>query len=267
MFDNFNFSLTLRCELIDDFEYQFWENKILPLWKKVINFIKENLCDKYLESTKLYSDNNTPEVMMLSFAILLKLAKPYIPFFISHLESILKINREGYDVFEFKNFELKEKNYKINLLMDIVDKLKNIKLKIWLKKHQHIDIFVQANPDFLDFLIQNEDLLKSLVKIWDIRCVRLHEDVPSWYQIDNVININIWAKRISEQIEIKKDILLDLKEEYENKKEHIQHLKSLMASISQSGNEDALSQKKKEIQNLQKEIDDLDFEISKLKAK
>ena len=253
--------------LIDDFEYQVWENKILPLWKKVLNFLKDNLCDKYLESTKLYSDENTWDVVILSFVILLKLAKPYIPFFINHLESIFNVNWDDYNVFEFKDYELKEKNYKINLLMDIVDKLKNLKLKIWLKKHQYVDIFVQANPDFLDFLMQGEELLRSLINIRNIECVRLHEDLPSSYHTDNVININLWAKRVLEQVEVKKDILQELKEEYENKKEHIQHLKSLIASISQSGNEVALSQKRKEIESLQKEIDDLDFEISKLKAK
>jgi hypothetical protein len=58
-----------------------------------------------------------------------------------------------------------------------------------------------------------------------------------------------------------------MEDERTYKLEHLQHLKSLVASVAQVGNEDILSQKRKEISILQNEVEELDFEISKLKSK
>ncbi len=252
--------------ILDDYDYQLSENKILELWSKMLLFCKNTLCDKYLESAKLHADKNTPDVIILSFVLVLRLIKPYIPSFIWEIESIFDIDRWDYNIFDFREFTLKEKNYKINLLMDIVDRLQNLKIEIGAKKHETVDIFVQANPEFLEFFADNKELLNSLVNISNIELIRLHEEISQWYKTDNVININLWVRAV-EQEEIKKDVLVEMEEDRTDKLEHLQHLKSLVASVSQSGNETIIAQKRKEISNLQQEVEDLDFEISKLKAK
>lgn len=253
--------------ILDDYEYQLWEHKILELWSKILSFCKDTLCDKYLESTKLNTDKNTWNVLILSFILVLRLLKPYIPWFVWEIESLFDVDRWDYNIFDFRNFTPKEKNYKINLLMDIVYKLQKLKLWIWAKKHETIDIFIQANPEFLDFLVENKELLDSLVNISNIELVRLHEDIPQWYETDNVINITLWVKAVAQE-EVRKNVLVDIKEERTDKLEHLQHMKSLVASVAQSsGNEIILAQKRKDISILQKEIEELDFEISKLKSK
>lgn len=253
--------------LLDDFEYQIWENKVLDLWNKIFNFIINNLCDKYLESTKIYSQENTWNVIILSFAIMLKILKPYAPFFVSEIESNFNIDRSDYKLLDFKDFELQDKNYKINIFMDIVDKLKILKIKIWAKKHDNIDIFIQANPEFINFLSENEDLFRRLISVSNIDYLRLHEEILQWYEIDNVINISIWAKVVLEQKEVAKDILSEMKEELENKIEHLQHLKSLISSIAQSVDFEIIAQKRKDVERLQGEIEELEFNIKKLKIK
>jgi hypothetical protein len=62
-------------------------------------------------------------------------------------------------------------------------------------------------------------------------------------------------------------VLVEMEEDRTEKIEYLQHMKSLVASVSHAGNEDIVSQKRKKITALQKEIEDLDFEISKLKAR
>lgn len=252
--------------MLDDYEYQIQEHNILELWSKILSFCQRTLCDKYLESSKIYSGKNTDSAVILSFALVLKLIKPYIPSFVWEIETMFNIDWTDYNILDFREFTPKEKNYKINLLMDIVDKLQNLKLKIWSKKHESVDIFIQANPEFLDFLMSSQDLLKSLINISNIECIRLHEDIPQWYETDNVININLWVKSV-EQLEIKKDVLVEMEEDRNNKIEHLQHLKSLIASVSQVGNEEIIKQRRKDITKLQKEVEELDFDITKLKAK
>jgi hypothetical protein len=61
---------------------------------------------------------------------MLKILKPYAPFFVSEIESNFNIDRSDYKLLDFKDFELQDKNYKINIFMDIVDKLKILKIKI-----------------------------------------------------------------------------------------------------------------------------------------
>jgi archaellum component FlaC len=66
---------------------------------------------------------------------------------------------------------------------------------------------------------------------------------------------------------VAKDILSEMKEELENKIEHLQHLKSLISSIAQSVDFEIIAQKRKDVERLQGEIEELEFNIKKLKIK
>jgi valyl-tRNA synthetase len=253
--------------IVDDFQYQIVENKTIDLWNKIFHFVTNTLCDKYLESTKIYETENTHKVVIFCFSIILKLLKPYIPCFVWEVESYFNVDRSGYNPIDFKEFELKEKNYKINIIMDIVDKLNWIKTKLWSRKHESIDVFVQANPEFISFLSENDVFFRSLVNIQDIDYIRLHEDLPIWYEVDNVININIWAKKVLEQKEVNKNVLQEMEKDLKEKLEHIQHLKSLIASVMNSAPPELIMQKRKYIEKLQNEIEELEFNINKLKIK
>ncbi len=256
--------------LLSDLRYQIQENKIMDISKKVLNFIVNDICDKYLESTKLYFDDNTINVTLFSFIVSLKLLKPIVPLFVQELESIYsnKISDDlSDDLLQIDQFVLKEKNYKVNIFMDIVDKLKKIKVDMDVKKHEVMNVFVQANPEFINFLSENESLFKVLLNVNNIEYVRLHENVPDWYQIDNVININIWAKKVANQIEVTKDTLSEMQDDLNTKKEHLQHIKSLVASIAWTAPIDIITKKKQEISSLQLEIEELELSINKLKIK
>ncbi len=252
--------------IIDDYEYQIRENKSLDLWHKLFSFFKNTLCDKYLECIKTESADNTWYTLILIFSLSLRLLKPYLPWFVQKIEKIFDIDRWDYNVFDFQKFNPEEKNYKINLLMDIVSKIRELKQKNWSKKHESVCIFVQANPDFLDFLSNNEVLLSSLINISDIVYVKPHENIPMWYDSDNVININVWIKKVETQ-KIKKDVLWEMEKGLQEKLEQLQHLKSLISSVMQVANPEIISQKKNEIFKLQKEIDELQLNINKAKSK
>lgn len=253
--------------LIDDMQYQFKEKKIIDIWRKILHFVNNDLYEKYIESIKIYNQKNTSSVVLFVFAISLRLLKPIFPFFVSEIESIFDFDRWDYNVLDIKKLNLKEKNYKINIFMDIVDKLKNLKQKLSIKKHEEIDVFVQANQEFVSFLSDNESLLRSLINIWHIDYIRLHENLPVWYEIDNVININIWAKKVLQQSEVTKDLLWEINEDLNNKKEYLQHLKSLMISIVSSAPIEIVNKKKQDIHNLQQEIEELELSVNKLRVK
>jgi valyl-tRNA synthetase len=164
--------------LLDEFDYKISENKLLGFLKKLLNFCNEILCERYIESLKISQDINTPYVAIFAFSMIFKLLEPYLPLFTNNIESKFSIDTSNYNIFDFKTFELKEKNYKVNLLMDIVESFKQMKSKLNIKKHQSIDVFIQSNPEFESFLSQNIDVLKSLININNIDSISFHENIP-----------------------------------------------------------------------------------------
>lgn len=254
--------------VLDDFNYENAENNNLSLWKKIIQNYSSFFCDKYINITKILKSHDTNMVLFAVNFIFLELLYPYIPDFITEIKEKFNIDVDNVDFFNMNIFEIKDKNYKINVFLDLIDKINYLKQKIWIKKHEFVNIFVQANPDFLQFLQSSESVFRLLAKIQDINLYKLFEEIPSWYEVDNVINISIWIKKPEViKVEVKKDIVAELENEYKNKQEHLQHLKSLFASIYWNAWDDLVSKKRQEISDLQAEIEDLEFRIWRLKVK
>ncbi len=254
--------------IIDDFKYQVSEGKYLPLWKKVFENYISQFCDKYINITKVVKRDKTEDIMFFVWLTFLELLYPYIPNFVTDVTSKFKVDWEWISVLWLSSIQLKEKNYKINIFSDIIDKIASMKSKIWLQKHEIVDVFVQANPDLLQFLQENEHVFRLLTKIQSITLLRANEEILPWYEVDNVINISVWVKKPDKiAVEIKWDVLADLEKEYNEKLEHLQHLKSLFASIYTSAWTELVEKKRQEITNLQNELEEIEFKIWKLKVK
>lgn len=253
--------------LVDDLKYQNQETNFMNISKRVLRFITDDLCDKYLEASKLYQDDNTKNIVLLSFVFWLELISLLFPLLSQELKNFFNIQLACINPLILSDLTLKEKNYKTNIFMDIVDKLRNIKMKLWLKKHDQIDVFVQASPDFIDFLSKSYALFNVLLNISTIDYINMHQDLPVDYEIDNVINIYIWAKKNTDMVKISKNVLWEMEDELQTKKEHLQYLKALVVSVVWSVPADMLDKKKQEIENLQQEIEELELNISKHKIK
>lgn len=253
--------------LLDEINYQLQNKKYLELWHIIFGFYKTILCEKYLTSTKVSFSTNTPNVILLAFAILNKLIEPYVPSFANALQSKLIFEWDGLKVFDLSSIYLSDRNYKLNIFMDIIDKLVELKNTWNIAQHENIDIFIQANPDFLDFIQDNDLLIRSLIKVWDIQYIWTNIDIPNWYDLWNVININLWMKKSSKDIVTEKDLLKALQQEREDKNTYIWHLKWLLASAYATCPPDVLAHKKEKIRELQAELDDLEYKIGLLKTK
>jgi len=252
--------------VLDDFVYQISEQNYLSVWKKIINNYVSFFCDKYINITKITRNENTNELMFFIWAVFLKLLYPFIPNIVSEIQSKFNIDWQWLSIQDFKEIELNGKNYKINIFTEVVDKINLIKDQLGIKKHEFVDVVVQANPDLLTFLQENESIFRLLTKIQHISLIRPHEEMPNWYKVDNVINISVWIRKPDNiSVEVKKDVLTELEWEYREKTEHLQHLKSLFASIYWNADSELMEKKRQEITNLQNDIEELEFKIWKLK--
>jgi valyl-tRNA synthetase len=104
-------------------------------------------------------------VILLSFAIFTKLISPYIPSFAKSLEEKFNYDWDSCKMFDLNSVELKEINYKTKVLMDIIDSFSTLRKDNNIQKHEHTDLYIQANPDFLTFLQENDLLIRSLMNI------------------------------------------------------------------------------------------------------
>lgn len=254
--------------IIDDFKYQISEWNYLSLWEKLLENYITQFCDKYINITKVLKKDKTEDIMFFVWLTFLELLYPYIPNFTTDIKNKFNVDWGWISILWLSNIQLKEKNYKINIFTDIIDKIASMKAKIWLQKHDIVDVFIQANPDLLQFLQENEHILRLLTKIQSVTLLRPNEDILSWYEVDNVINISVWVRKPEKiAVEIKWDVLADLEKEYNEKLEHLQHLKSLFASIYLNAWTEVVEKKRQEITNLQNELEEIEFKIWKLKMK
>lgn len=252
--------------VLDDFVYQVSEKNYLSVWKKIINNYVSFFCDKYINITKITRNENTNEIMFFIWAVFLKLLYPYMPNIVSEIQDKFDIDWQWLSMKDIKDIELNGKNYKINIFTEVIDKINLLKDQLGIKKHEFIDVVVQANPDLLNFLQENESIFRLLTRIQHISLIRPHEDIPDWYKVDNVINISVWIRKPEDiSIEARKDVLTELEAEYREKTEHLQHLKSLFASIYGNADSELMEKKRQEITNLQSDIEELEFKIGKLK--
>lgn len=250
-----------------DLNYLLVNQEYLSLGRNIFKFYQNIICEKYLQATKVSFSTNTQNVILLVFAIFNKLIEPYVPNFAWQLQSKLDFDREWYSISNFDDVELMDRNYKINVFMDIVDNLINLKHSVNIAQHENIDMFVQANPEFLDFIQENDLLLRALIKIWQVDYIWDSIDMPSWYTVWNVININLWIKKSQATELTDKWILKVLMQDFEEKSEYLKHLKWLLASAYATCPPEILAQKKEKIRELQAELDDLEYKIWLLKTK
>jgi len=78
----------------------------------------------------------------------------------------------------FLNTDKIHKNYKIHLLFEIMDKITDIRENNCLKQHEPIDIFLQANTDFIELIEDYESRFKKLLRINKIEYLRPHQIIP-----------------------------------------------------------------------------------------
>jgi len=247
---------------IDDFVFS---NKLTEFADKLINLIKNDFCDKYLEIRKINKSEYGNDIMLFCLGQLLKFLYPYAPFITEKIRSLL-----GFEWFLLHQrlmpfFQTLTKNYKTQLFVDILDRFLYMKQKNDYKKHQLIDVFFKATPDFLQHLRKNENIIKKLVNIENVEYFDNDRKLPK-YETETIIDVVIWMKAVLKVDKL--DELSVLQKELENDKEYLQHLRWLMSSLSVGGlQEDAMDQKKKEIAKTKKNIERLEYEISKMKSK
>ena len=251
-------------DLHQDMEEYMVSNNLIEFGNRLINLVKNDFCDKYLEIKKINKSEYGNDIILFCLGRLLRFLYPYMPFITEKIWTLL-----GFEWFLFHQkltpfIQSLTKNYKTQLFVDILDRFLYMKQKNNYKKHQLVDVFFKATPDFLQHLRKNENIIKKLINIENIEYFDNDRKLPK-YDTETIIDVVIGMKAI---IRVEKlDELSVLQKELDNEKEYLQHLRWLISSLSASWmEEDNIEKKKKEIMKTKKNIERLEYEISKMKA-
>ncbi len=253
------------CRLKELYE-ELWEyrdkNDIGAYAQKVVDCIKKDFCEKYLEIIKIREDELTSQTTLFCVGMIIKLISPLSPFLAEKL----------WDTFNFKGtltsqrlapfFQKENKNYKTQLFMDIIDRFTALREKIQQPRHQKVDICFSASIDFLHYIRSNEDIIQKLVNTEKIEYIDKEKDLQK-YETDSIIDVTIGMRWVSKPIK-EEDTSYLLKQTLERKKEELQKLRNITAKLSLDKSEKKkINIKKEEMSLLKADIEKLEYEISK----
>lgn len=157
------------------------------------------------------------------------------------------------------------KNYKTQLFMDIIDKFLGMKQKYEYAKHEEIEICFFAPLDFLQYLRQQEKIIYKLINTTSIEYLENEKELTTYYT-ESIINITIGIKKQRKEV-IVKNQKENIRESLRNKEQELQSIRTLIPSLSSSGaNPEIIRDKKKEMNKIKKEIEELQYEFQKQKT-
>jgi valyl-tRNA synthetase len=125
-----------------------------------------------------------------------------------------------------------EKNYKIELFLEIIDKILLMRNNIKIKKHEKINVIFKTNPNFLQFLKSNETIVNRLVNAENIEYLDVGK-ISADYQVQDVIDVSVGIKAIVVS-QKKVENLSYWQEEIIKQNEYLQHLRNFISTLSSS---------------------------------
>lgn len=250
-------------EFYDDLPEILEKDKIQEFSLRLMEFIRNDFCEKYLEIMKIRSWEATKDIALFGVAILLKLLHPLLPFV---TEKIRKLYNFKWDITTntyIPKLTYIHKNYKTQIFMDIIDKLHHLREAIQKPKHEKIDICISASIDFQQYMKEHEDIIQKLLYTNEIQYIDNEKDLAK-YEIDTIIDVTIGVRGIGKPI--KQNNYIEREQEITRKQEKLQNIRKIAGQLSlQWGNKKAIEQKKEEMKQIKDEIERIEYEIKKIR--
>jgi len=200
------------------------EYKMNDAVKDVYNFVHNDFCDWYLEFSKsrLYgkNDEDCKRNLITSIHVLrtiLKLMHPYTPFITEEIWLNIKTEKESNLIVSSwpeanNNLINLEIESDVQLIMDIIKKIRNIKVTLSISPTKPITLVLRGNSEKTNIISSNSNLLKKLVKVEDIisgdtiekpaqSAVGVIQDMEFFIPLKNLIDINKEIERLQKQVD------------------------------------------------------------------
>lgn len=252
-------------ELIEISDQYMWKFMLWELGQTAINIAWHDLCDWYIEISKLERSNYTDKVLLYSVATLLKILHPFIPFITEKLWMLLNFEDTLICSDYPKTLEIWNKNHKINILMDIITEFRILRQQWDYKPHETVDLFIQWNSVFIDFAKWYVKLLKTILKADNVYYFEMNEKISDDYSVSVVMDLKIWLKWLK-KIDWN-DKLKDLENQVEQEKQYLQNIRTILTNpwfVNQAPPK-IVEERRKTMEEIKSRITTIEHEINRIK--
>ena len=159
------------------------------------------------------------------------------------------------------------KNYRINLVMDIISQRRTLRQAAEVKPHEEVTVFVQWNKDIHLLVESHKNLITSIVNVSEIVMIDEFSESPDGYETRMLMDIKVWLKGNHERDP--KEILKDLQQQKVEEEQFLQRIRAtLMApGFADKAPEKIVNEKKEKMEEVKSKIAQIDYEINKIKMK
>jgi valyl-tRNA synthetase len=226
-------------------------------------FIQKKLLARYLEVKKVQPEGTMQATMTILFSAIFQILHPFVP---EYVEALLAVS--GYQWEPLIHFPtLKKTTLDIEIMFDLFEIIYTFKLRLHIKKHQKITLFLKADPNSLAVFDPRKPVLQMLFNVEQISSIRLHEPNPIGYEIGELQSLIVGIKVQSPAASPRKPTLDDLQQDYQKQLEYFEILRNEIINLSPLGSSPLLENKKKERETVKLRIEKLELAIQKLKMK
>lgn len=232
--------------------------------QETIDLIWHHFCDRYIEITKLQQSDYTNKVMLYALGTFYKLLHPALPYATEKLrqligfEEILMVQERAEEI------ELGDKNYRMNLLMEMISQWRILRQQVTDKPHEQVSIFVQANKDIQHLVESHIDLISDILRVKEVDYFNEQDDVGEDRQITMLMDIKLGVKGIKE-ID-RRETLADLEKQVAEEEQFLQRMRNMFAGdFATKAPADVVKQKKEKMEEVKSRIAQMQYEINKIK--
>lgn len=256
-------------DFYQEYKYMFSTLDIIDLLPKLEHLVRYDFCEKYLEIQKIHPSKNIEIYWFFVIWLICKIIYPFMPFLSQSIWNTCLFEWEVEDDKFLDFFPESEKNYKTQLIIDIIDKIKHIKQRKNWDKNNNIKICISTSPDLIEYISIHEWIIKKITYAEELEYQKNTSLDNLWYELENLINIIVWIKRIDSKNKIQEKSLSDLERELQSYVEEMQMLRSVISALSFRSDHDSqeqLEERKKELTKVKKKIEHKELEIFTFKT-
>jgi len=255
-----------KCNDVVTMTGKYYERFMLgEALQESISFVWHDFCDRYVEIVKGNHSPLTPTVLMYVLWTACILLHPACPFVTEQLWKFLWFEWSLMQISWPTTVGVGQKNYKFNLLMDMITQWRAIRQEVVKQAHEEVTLLVQGNRDIHLLLQEHHELVKKILHAWEIIVLTEQDPLPNDFQIGLLLDIKLWVKWIVSKD--RKTVVSDLEKEMIQEEQFLQRIRAQLSSNDFLGKAPpaVIEEKKQKMQEVKTKIVTLQHEIQRLK--
>lgn len=230
-----------------------------------IDMVRHDFCDRYIEITKLQQSPYTPKVMLYTLLTVCKLLHPVVPHVTEKLRQLL--GWEGIlmtSAWPELSFEV-EKNYKMNLLMDMISQWRHLRQQATEKPHEKVVLLVQANKQIQDLVAEHSSLIQHIIHAQEILYKDEFAEIEDEFHTTLIMDIKVGVKGVK-SVDWKQK-LVDLEKQVEEEENFLQRTRAMLTNddFAKKASTEVVEEKKQKMQEVKQRIIQIQLEIQRIK--